>query len=168
MKVQVTDCKKFALLLTAVRGQNPSTLLDIPMRTETHNYRFGAYELRPQSRELYKLGTRLKLRPQPYQILKLLLERAGDVVTREELRGLLWSQETFVDFEHGLNTAIKELRAVLGDSATVPQYVETVPKLGYRFIAPVHGVELARSQAVISSAAPSVDPALSANDSSNK
>ncbi len=129
------------------------------MRTEAANYRFGAYELRPQSWELYKLGTKLKLRPQPFQILKLLVERAGDVVTREELRGLLWSQETFVDFEHGLNTAIKELRAVLGDSATKPQYVETVPKLGYRFIAVVQGMEVASSIADAPSLTPSVEPA---------
>ena len=118
------------------------------MRTAAANYRFGSYELRPQSRELYKLGTRLKLRPQPFQILQLLVERAGEVVTREELRGLLWSQETYVDFEHGLNTAIKELRAVVGDSATEPKYVETVPKLGYRFVAPVRSMEVAASSPV--------------------
>ncbi len=129
------------------------------MRPEAANYRFGAYELRPQSWGLYKLGTKLKLRPQPFQILKLLLERAGAVVTREELRDLLWSQETFVDFEHGLNTAIKELRAVLGDSATAPQYVETVPKLGYRFIAPVEELEVASFKQGAPSPRPSVDSA---------
>ena len=159
VKAQVTDCNKFNLLLTADRGQNSSTLPGIQMRTETPNYRFEAYELRPQSWELYKLGTRLKLRPQPFQILKLLVERAGDVVTREELRNMLWSQETFVDFEHGLNTAIKELRAVLGDSATEPRYVETVPKLGYRFIAAVESVEVAALEEDAPSPAPSVDPA---------
>ena len=67
-------------------------------------YRFGLFELRSRTRELYKVGTKLKLRPQPFQILKLLVERTGDVVTCEELRDLLWSAETFVDFEHSLNT----------------------------------------------------------------
>jgi len=67
----------------------------------------------------------------------MLVERAGDVVTREELRELLWSAETFVDFEHGLNTAIKELRGVLNDSASAPHYIETLPKIGYRILVPV-------------------------------
>ncbi len=100
-------------------------------------YRFGPYELRPRTRELYKAETKLKLRPQPFQVLKVLVERAGDVVTREELRQLLWSAETFVDFEHGLNTSIKELRGVLSDSASEHRYIETLPKLGYRMIVPV-------------------------------
>jgi TolB-like protein/DNA-binding winged helix-turn-helix (wHTH) protein/Flp pilus assembly protein TadD len=100
-------------------------------------YRFGSFELRPRTRELYKAGTKLRLRPQPFQVLHALVERAGDVVTREELRESLWSKETFVDFEHGLNTSIKELRGVLSDSANKPRYIETLPKLGYRFIAAV-------------------------------
>lgn len=95
-------------------------------------YRFGPFEVHLRARQLYKHGTRLKLRPQAFQILQLLLERAGDVVTREELRQHVWSSETFVDFEHGLNTAIKELRGALSDSATQPRYIETLPKLGYR------------------------------------
>src|SRR5260370_41072282 len=100
-------------------------------------YRFGQYELRPRTRELYKQGTKLKLRPQPFQVLKVLVERGGDVVTRDELRELLWSAETFVDFEHGLNTSIKELRGVLSDSANKPRYIETLPKVGYRFLVAV-------------------------------
>jgi TolB-like protein/DNA-binding winged helix-turn-helix (wHTH) protein/tetratricopeptide (TPR) repeat protein len=100
-------------------------------------YRFGPYELRLRTRELYKAGTKLRLRPQPFQILSVLVERAGDVVTREELRELLWSAETFVDFEHGLNTSIKELRGVLSDSASEHRYIETLPRLGYRLIVPV-------------------------------
>ena len=107
------------------------------MQIRSANYQFGPYELRPQSRELYKQGTRLKVRPQPFQVLAILVEHAGSVVTREELRDLLWSKETFVDFEHGLNTAIKELRGVLNDSASKPRYIETLPKLGYRIIVPV-------------------------------
>ena len=100
-------------------------------------YRFGPFELRVRTRELYKHQTKLKLRPQPFRVLALLAERAGDVVTREELRHSLWSAETFVDFEHSLNTSIKELRGVLSDSASEPRYIETLPKLGYRIIVPV-------------------------------
>jgi len=100
-------------------------------------YRFGPYELRTRSREVYKNGKKLKLRGQPFQILRALVDRPGDVVTRQELQRLLWPVETFVDFEHGLNTAIKELRGALNDSASEPQYIETLPKLGYRILAPV-------------------------------
>jgi DNA-binding winged helix-turn-helix (wHTH) protein/tetratricopeptide (TPR) repeat protein len=99
--------------------------------------RFGPYELRLNSRELYKFGTKVKLRPQPFQVLSLLLGHPGDVVTREQLRQQLWPSDTFVDFEHSLNTAIKELRSVLNDSATESRFIETLPKLGYRFIFPV-------------------------------
>lgn len=111
--------------------------LDNPFR----NYVFGHFELHRRSQELYKHGVKLKLRPQPFKILYELLSRPGDVVTREELREKLWSTETFVDFEQSLNTSIKELRAVLGDSAAEPRYVETVPRLGYRFIAKAEVIE---------------------------
>lgn len=104
-------------------------------------YRFGPFELRTRTHELYKNGTRLKLRPQAFHILQALAECSGDVVTREELRQLLWSSQTFVDFEHGLNTAIKELRGLLNDSASEPRYIETLPKLGYRILVPVMGPE---------------------------
>jgi TolB-like protein/DNA-binding winged helix-turn-helix (wHTH) protein/Flp pilus assembly protein TadD len=100
-------------------------------------YRLGPFELRTQTRELYKHGIRLKLRPQAYQVLVLLLEHAGECVTREELQKRVWPSNTFVDFENGLNTAIKQLRASLSDSAAEPRYIETLPKLGYRLIAPV-------------------------------
>src|SRR5262249_52888743 len=99
--------------------------------------RFGPFELCPSSRELYKFSTKLKLRPQPFQVLDLLLRHAGSVVTREQLQQQLWPADTFVDFEHSLNTAIKELRAVLNDSAAQPRYIQTLPRLGYRFIFPV-------------------------------
>ena len=105
------------------------------------NYRFGPFELRSRTRELYKLGTKLKLRAQPFQVLQALLGRSGDVITREELRELLWPKETFVDFEHGLNAAISELRGVLIDSATDPRYIETLPKVGYRIKVPIELVE---------------------------
>ena len=101
------------------------------------SFQFGSFELRIKTRELFKKGIRLKLRPQPFHVLQLLVERAGDVVSREELRERLWSKETYVDFEHGLNTAIKELRAVLGDSASDPQFIQTIPRLGYRLMVDV-------------------------------
>jgi TolB-like protein/DNA-binding winged helix-turn-helix (wHTH) protein/Flp pilus assembly protein TadD len=103
--------------------------------------RFGPYELRSRTRELYKYDTKLKLRAQPFQLLQALLERRGDVLTREELRELLWTKETFVDFEHGLNAAISELRGMLNDTASDPRYIETIPKLGYRIKVPVEVVE---------------------------
>src|SRR5215470_16359493 len=119
------------------------------MASQDAIYRFGPYELRTRTREVYKNGTKLKVRPQPFQILQALVERAGDVVTREELRQRLWPAETFVDFEHGLNTAIKELRRLLNDSASEPRYIETLPKLGYRILVPVEAVEPARGKEAV-------------------
>jgi TolB-like protein/DNA-binding winged helix-turn-helix (wHTH) protein/tetratricopeptide (TPR) repeat protein len=103
-------------------------------------YRFGPFLLRMRTRELFRDETKLKLRPQAFQVLAVLLERSGDCVTREELEERVWPGNQLVDAEHGLNTAIKELRASLGDSASKPRYVETLPKLGYRVIVPVEGV----------------------------
>jgi len=103
-------------------------------------YRFGPFEVHAGARELSKGGTKIKLRGQPYLILEVLLSRAGEVVTREEIRAKLWPADTFVDFEHGLNTSVKKLRQVLCDSAEDPRYIETVPRLGYRFVAPVEVV----------------------------
>jgi TolB-like protein/DNA-binding winged helix-turn-helix (wHTH) protein len=110
------------------------------MLRPTSLYRFGPFELRVGTHELSKSGIKLKLRPQPFRVLELLLERRGDVVSREELRELLWKSETFVDFEQGLNTAVKELRASLSDSADAPRYVETLPRIGYRIIVPVEAL----------------------------
>lgn len=101
-------------------------------------YQFGPFELRVQTRELYNQGVKLKLRPQAYQVLALLLEHAGECVTRDELQKRVWPSNTFVDFENGLNTAIKQLRASLNDSAEEPRYIETLPRLGYRVIVPVN------------------------------
>jgi Tol biopolymer transport system component/DNA-binding winged helix-turn-helix (wHTH) protein len=98
--------------------------------------RFGAFEADVQTGELRKEGVKLKFSGQPFQVLAILLERPGDVVTREELQKRLWP-DTFVDFEHNLNTAVNKIREVLGDSAESPVYVETLPRRGYRFIAPV-------------------------------
>lgn len=103
--------------------------------------RFGVYEADPRSGELRKNGVKLRLQEQPFQILMVLLERAGEVVTRDELRQRLWSNDTFVDFDHGLNTAINKLRDVLGDTASNPRFVETLARRGYRFIAPVQWID---------------------------
>jgi cholera toxin transcriptional activator len=99
--------------------------------------RFGLFELDLSAGELRKSGVKLRLQGQPFQVLALLLERAGDVVTREELQQKLWPSDTFVDFDHSLNTAINKVREALGDSAASPRYVETLARRGYRFIAPV-------------------------------
>src|SRR5579864_8034471 len=104
--------------------------------------RFGAFEVDLRSGELRKHGIRLKLQDQPFQVLALLLERAGDVVARDEFRQRLWPADTFVDFDTGLNTAIKKLRDVLADSAEEPRYIETLPRRGYRFIAEVENGDL--------------------------
>lgn len=102
--------------------------------------RFGVFEVNLQARELRKHGIRVKLSGQPFCILSLLLERPGEVVTREEMQQRLWASNTFVDFEHSLNTAIKKLRAALGDSPENSRYIETIPRVGYRFIAPVEEI----------------------------
>jgi TolB-like protein/Tfp pilus assembly protein PilF len=97
--------------------------------------RFGSFELDLRSRELHNGATRIRLQEQPFEILRMMLERPGRVVTREELQQRLWPDGTFVDFEHSLNAAVKRLRAALGDDAENPRFVETVPRRGYRFIA---------------------------------
>src|SRR4029077_12568419 len=98
--------------------------------------RFGVFELDPQTGELRKAGVRLSLQDQPLQVLAMLSERPGELVTREELKHRLWPGETFVDFEQGLNGAVKRLRYVLGDSADTPRFIETLPRRGDRLIAP--------------------------------
>ena len=132
----------------------------VPMHRSSESSRFGPFEIRTRTREVYKHGIKLKLRPQPFQILYELLSRPGELVTRDELREKLWSSETFVDFEQSLNTSIKELRAVLGDSATEPQYIETVPRLGYRFIGPAEVIESPPPKEDSALFVPAVDPAL--------
>ena len=103
--------------------------------------RFAVFEVDLAAGELRKNGTRIRLQEQPFQILAYLLDRAGDVVTREELRQKLWPADTFVDVDHSLNTAINKLREALGDSASSPRYVETLARRGYRFLAPVQSPE---------------------------
>lgn len=106
-------------------------------RREKRIVRFGPYEFRPGTQELLKHGIRTKVQAKPLQILSALVERPGELVTREELCRELWPDGTFVDFESGLNTATNRLRAALNDSAEHPLYIETLPRLGYRFICPV-------------------------------
>jgi DNA-binding winged helix-turn-helix (wHTH) protein/tetratricopeptide (TPR) repeat protein len=124
------------------------------MSVETRRLRFGVYELNLAARELRKHGIRVKVRGQPFEILTLLLEKPGEIVTREDLQKRLWLADTFVDFEHSLNSAIKKLRGVLGDSPENSRYIETIPRVGYRFIAPVEQV---------SAAAPPVDVSVITN-----
>jgi TolB-like protein/DNA-binding winged helix-turn-helix (wHTH) protein len=106
----------------------------------TRALRFGVFQVNLAARELRKHGVRIRLPGQPFCVLSILLERPGQVVSREEMRDKLWSSDTFVDYERSLNSAIRKLRAVLGDSQESPRYIETVPRLGYRFIAPVEEI----------------------------
>ena len=118
--------------------------------------RFDGFEVDLCSGEVWKNGIRVRLQDQPFQVLRVLLERSGEIVTRDELKQTLWPADTFVDFDDGLNTAVKKIREVLGDSAERPRYIETIPRRGYRFVAP-----LALSFPVKTTvAAPSSQPAL--------
>ena len=99
--------------------------------------RFGIFDLDVRARSVHKSGIRIKLQGQPFDILVLLISRRGEVVTREELQRTLRPADTFVDFEHSVNTAVMRLRDALGDSAESPRFIETVPRYGYRFIAPM-------------------------------
>src|SRR6267378_1418826 len=96
-------------------------------------FRFGVFQVDVRAGELRKNGVKLKLQEQPFQVLCLLLEHPGELVSREELRSRLWSADTFVDFDHGLNAAIKRLRDALGESADTPVFIETLARRGYRF-----------------------------------
>src|SRR5436190_15309184 len=99
--------------------------------------RFGVFEADLRAGELRKCGIRIKLQSQPFKLLATLLNRAGEIVTREELQQQLWGSETVVNFDHSLGTAINKVREALGDSAENPRYIETLAKRGYRFVAPV-------------------------------
>ena len=110
--------------------------------------RFGPYTLDVRAGELRKFGTKLRMGEQPFQILLILLERPGEMVTREELRAKLWANDTFVDFDHGLNSAVQRLRDCLSDSAAKPSWIETLPRRGYRFIGQVEWSENGTSSEV--------------------
>src|SRR6202035_338701 len=104
--------------------------------------RFGTYEVSLQSSEVRKSGLRIRVQQQPMKLLEILLERPGEVVSREELRSRVWPSESFGDFDQALNIAIGKLRSALGDSAENPRFIETLPKRGYRFIADVSVVDV--------------------------
>src|ERR1700746_2783447 len=107
----------------------------------TRVVRFGVFEVDLQTAELRKQGVRIRLPSQSFQVLEALLLRPGELVTREELKQKLWPSDTFGDFEHGLNAAVNRVRDALGDSSDNPRFVETLPRRGYRFIAPVDQIE---------------------------
>jgi DNA-binding winged helix-turn-helix (wHTH) protein len=115
--------------------------------------RFEGFEVDLRAQELYKAGRKIKLQVQPFQVLAMLLESAGEVVTREEMQKRLWPADTFVDFDHSVNTAIKKLRQALGDDKKKPRFVETLPKRGYRFLVAVKAPAAAATKATGSAAA---------------
>src|SRR6202049_1270910 len=99
--------------------------------------RFDGFEVDLYSGEVWKHGTRVRLQDQPFQVLRVLIERPGQIVTRDELNKTVGPADTFVDFDDGLNTAVKKIRELLGDSAERPRYIETIPRRGYRFVGPI-------------------------------
>src|SRR6266576_2021239 len=105
--------------------------------SESAILRFGVFELDTAAGELRRQDDRVKLAPQPLKVLELLARRSGEVVTRNEIRDHVWSGDTFVDFEQGLNFCIRQIREALGDNADTPRFIETLPKRGYRFLMPV-------------------------------
>jgi len=116
----------------------PLNLSPLLRMSATHRLlKFGVFELNLDTQELRKFGTPVKLRPQPFRLLALLASCAGQVVSREEIKEQLWGGDTYVDFEHGMNKCVKQIRTVLGDDVTKPVYIETVPRQGYRFLVPV-------------------------------
>src|SRR4029450_9696180 len=122
---------------------------------------FGSFEVDTVSGELRRQGLRIKLQDQPFRLLVLLLERAGDVVTRDEVREKLWPADTYVDFDHSLNTAVRKLREALGDSAEGSRYVETLARRGYRFIAhvePRRTAQLVSAKADVAPVMPDPEP----------
>src|SRR5580692_10457690 len=108
----------------------------------TRRYRFGAFEVDSATGELRRTGVRVKLHSQPFQVLLMLLERPGEMLTREEICRELWPDGTFVDYEHGVNSAVNRLREALGDKASNPRFVETLARRGYRFLVPVERISL--------------------------
>jgi len=122
-----------------------------PSTSPARLLRFSVFEIDLGAGDLRKNGKRIRLQEQPFQVLAMLLENAGRVVTRDELRQKIWPADTFVDFDHSLNTAVNKIRDSLGDSASSPRFVETLARRGYRFIAPVDG--MTAPQGAISAAA---------------
>src|SRR5258708_34666644 len=137
-------------------GAHLSMEEDIHLRVRL---RFGVFELDPRAGELRKHGLRVRLQEQPFQVLAMLLEHSGEVLTREELQRKLWPADTFVDFDNGLNKAINKIREALSDSADSPRFVETVARRGYRFLAEVKVADSApvRSQHLATAPHPGAD-----------
>src|ERR1700722_5117223 len=127
--------------------------------SSVRSVRFGVFEVYLRSGELRKKGVKVRLQGQPFVLLITLLKQRGEVVTREELRRALWPEDTFVDFDHSLGTAVNKLREVLGDSAANPRFVETAPRRGYRFIAPVGAVNDVEDTAVSEATSAVEEPA---------
>src|SRR6266436_1694548 len=117
--------------------------------TTSRTASFGPYTLDLRSGEMRKFGTKIKMGEQSFRILCMLLETAGEMVTREELRARLWADDTFVDFDHGLNSAVQRLRDCLSDSAEKPRWVETVPRRGYRFVGQVEWADVSPPSEVV-------------------
>jgi DNA-binding winged helix-turn-helix (wHTH) protein/Tol biopolymer transport system component len=132
---------KFEVLKCTLRHNGAPRSDTMPSPLPSRRTRFGPFELDARTGELRRGDVRLRVPDQSIRILRALLERAGDVVTREELRAQLWPADTFVDFDHGLNSAVRRLRDVLGDSADAPKFVETLPRRGYRFIGTIDNTE---------------------------
>src|SRR6202167_2097504 len=108
----------------------------------TKRYRFGAFEADASTGELRRQGIRIKLNAQPFQVLLLLMDRAGQLLTREEISRELWPDGTFVDYEHGVNSAVNRIREALGDKASTPRFIETLARRGYRLVAQVERIGL--------------------------
>jgi TolB-like protein/DNA-binding winged helix-turn-helix (wHTH) protein len=139
LRKQSSHLLKPNVILGGFRAGSPSGARMLKVQPTPSAIRFSAYEVDVRTGELRKHGIRIKLQDQPFRILQVLLEHAGEVVAREELQRQIWPSDTFVDFERGLNNAVKRLREALGDSAETPRYIETLPKRGYRFIAAING-----------------------------
>src|SRR5947209_8687261 len=109
--------------------------------TSSRRYRFGLFEADCSTGELRRQGIRIKINAQPFQVLCMLLNRPGELLTRDEIARELWPDGTFVDYDHGVNSAINRIREALGDSASNPRFVETLARRGYRFVAPVDRID---------------------------
>ena len=122
--------------------------------SSVRSVRFGVFEVDLRAGELRKKGIRIRLQGQPFLLLITLLKQRGEVVTREEVRRMLWPEDTFVDFDHSLGTAINKLREALGDSAANPRFIETLPRRGYRFVAPIEVVGASEEVPIVNEAPP--------------
>src|ERR1700676_3237897 len=129
----------------------------MPAQDSEQTIRFGAFELDLRAGELRRGGIRLPVQGRPLQVLAILLRNPGQLVTQEELRAELWPADTFVDFEHGIHNAVARLRAILGDTANTPRFIETLARRGYRFVATVEDVKTEQEEPV-QNAVPLAEP----------